>query len=45
MSEENKSTEEQSGDGRASSALFSGIKYAIYALIVYYIATWLGWVD
>ena len=45
MSEENKSSEEQSYDGRASSAIFSGVKYAIYVLIVYYIAKWLGWVD
>lgn len=45
MSEENKESEEPRNDGRASSAIFSGIKYAIYFLIIYYIAKWIGWVD
>ncbi|WP_190275426.1 hypothetical protein [Candidatus Puniceispirillum marinum] len=41
--EENKENEENEG-GKLSSAIGSGIKYAIVATILYYAAKWLGWV-
>lgn len=41
MSENN----EQKNDGRASTAIGRGLKYALYVVIIYYIVKWLGWID
>jgi len=40
MSEE----QQNQNDGKLSSAIGSGIKYAIVVAILYYGAQWLGWV-
>ena len=44
MSESEKPSEEMR-TGRASSAIWAGLKYGILAYIVYYIFKWIGWVS
>ena len=44
MSEE-QTTAEPKPSGRASSAIWSGLKYGVLAYVIWTVAKWLGWVQ
>ena len=43
MSDEQTTTDSKP-TGRASSAIWAGIKYGVLAYVIWYAAKWMGWV-